>query len=255
MLDEYVKNRDVWQCPSARILTGAAFIVPMGRNGLWYNAYRDNLDSRGTTWGYDRSAGLRLGPCNNDVYPVGWGGTITDSFLQGATYSSGRVQAKRGELGGTKVFLMGIAVMGADGVWAEPLRGKKLAAFDNVAQTVVVTDSSTMAGIWPMANFTMHPEICGPQPCGANWPDEDGNVCCLWDPLTMELGVDKFSLAEWNEFHGGGPLSKKYTRHLGGSNLGFMDGHAAWMAAGTIAQKVRDDELFGFCGVCPDGPV
>jgi prepilin-type processing-associated H-X9-DG protein len=28
---------------------------------------------------------------------------------------------------------------------------------------------------------------------------------------------------------------KQFTRHLGGSNLGFMDGHAKWFAAGEIA--------------------
>ena len=35
------------------------------------------------------------------------------------------------------------------------------------------------------------------------------------------------------------------TRHLGGSNLGFLDGHAAWLPAQRILNMGRDGDLTG----------
>jgi prepilin-type processing-associated H-X9-DG protein len=37
-----------------------------------------------------------------------------------------------------------------------------------------------------------------------------------------------------NKFWTDGTYRSKYARHLGGSNIGFLDGHAAWWAADAI---------------------
>ena len=72
-LDEYVKNRDVWSCPSAKLEAGASFIL--ASYGYWLERYMDNEGS----WGTGTSAG---GPCYV-AWPPGWGGAVTDSITQG----------------------------------------------------------------------------------------------------------------------------------------------------------------------------
>jgi prepilin-type N-terminal cleavage/methylation domain-containing protein len=72
VFDEYVKNREVWRCPSARIEGGATTIVPvqdyLGYWQQWQGAWG------GTSNPY-------MGPCI-DPYPRGWGGDVTDSIVQ-----------------------------------------------------------------------------------------------------------------------------------------------------------------------------
>ena len=41
VLDDYVKNRDVWRCPDAKVQNGPRTIVPMGRDGFWVNSWKD----------------------------------------------------------------------------------------------------------------------------------------------------------------------------------------------------------------------
>jgi prepilin-type processing-associated H-X9-DG protein len=36
---------------------------------------------------------------------------------------------------------------------------------------------------------------------------------------------------------------KATARHLGGDNLGFLDGHASWLAAGRIVTMAREGDL------------
>ena len=69
VLDEYVKSRDVWLCPSAQHVGNAAWIVPQYTPVFW-----QYLQNRG------------FGPCGGpccDAWPSGWGGAVTDSVVQG----------------------------------------------------------------------------------------------------------------------------------------------------------------------------
>ena len=59
------------------------------------------------------------------------------------------------------------------------------------------------------------PEACGVQFCGA---------CC-------EIGC------YYPEFWSDPEIRKGYTRHLGGSNIGFADGHAKWFPAEAIINE------------------
>jgi prepilin-type N-terminal cleavage/methylation domain-containing protein/prepilin-type processing-associated H-X9-DG protein len=67
ILDEYIKNRDVWFCPSARTVGSAGWIVPQYTAVYWWY-YRDN--------GFGC-----CGPCG-EAWPPGWGGSVTDSIKQ-----------------------------------------------------------------------------------------------------------------------------------------------------------------------------
>ncbi len=40
-------------------------------------------------------------------------------------------------------------------------------------------------------------------------------------------------------------LSRQYTRHFGGVNVGFLDGHAAWWHAERMRAALRDGEMTG----------
>jgi prepilin-type processing-associated H-X9-DG protein len=44
---------------------------------------------------------------------------------------------------------------------------------------------------------------------------------------------------------------KEATRHMGGVNLGFLDGHAAWFNSERLLAKYADGELAGVSEYCP----
>jgi prepilin-type N-terminal cleavage/methylation domain-containing protein len=69
VLDEYTKNRDVWQCPSARIEGYALFIS-------------GNPDWLGHLRAHEGSWGEATDICPFAAYPNGWGGAVTDSLSQ-----------------------------------------------------------------------------------------------------------------------------------------------------------------------------
>ncbi len=71
ILDEYVKNRDVWNCPSARLEFGATWIIG-------YPDWLQYLKDTEGAWGDGSPGG---GPCRIG-YPSGWGGEVTDSIAQ-----------------------------------------------------------------------------------------------------------------------------------------------------------------------------
>jgi hypothetical protein len=75
ILDEYIKNRDVWRCPSARYTKDLAINWGYG-TGQWLKYLQDSLAA---------------GACNLNIcgapFPPGWGGNITDSAVQGARLS------------------------------------------------------------------------------------------------------------------------------------------------------------------------
>jgi len=73
IFDEYVKNRDVWRCPSARYINQWEIISNSSRdaNGDWWRAF---LAHEG------ECPGVR--GCSNS-FPPGWGGTATDMIVQG----------------------------------------------------------------------------------------------------------------------------------------------------------------------------
>jgi prepilin-type N-terminal cleavage/methylation domain-containing protein/prepilin-type processing-associated H-X9-DG protein len=69
ILDEYVRSRDVWLCPSGRVVGVAAWIVPQYTPVFWWYLR-------------DHGFGPGCGPCT-EAWPPGWGGVVTDSVVQG----------------------------------------------------------------------------------------------------------------------------------------------------------------------------
>jgi len=75
ILDEYVRNRDVWRCPSSQMVAVPGFIVPH-YTPVWWQYLVDNSGD----WGQGSPA-CNGGPCCVS-WPSGWGGTVTDTIGQ-----------------------------------------------------------------------------------------------------------------------------------------------------------------------------
>jgi len=225
ILDEYVKNRDVWRCPSAKYVSSPGYIVPVGRNGWWVNNYIDHSNFY-SDW---------MAPPCTTAFPTGWGGAITDSFVQGPLSSEGGMPAEG-------VFTSGIGVM--DGLqWTTP------SAVNDSAKLVTVTDNGATPYPWNLQT-AMFPDysICGFCRC-------DGKVvgfCCNSDGSS---GCAALSEDQKWQFLKDANFRRTLTRHMGGSNLGFMDGHAKWMTAEAVlagAPPAAKDPITDNLCWCPD---
>jgi len=215
ILDEYLKNRDVWRCPSAKLESGATFINP---DPDWFGYLQANEGN----WSV----------CPGDSsWPKGWGGQVTDSILQ-SRYAGGYDQTTA-----QKTFVQSI------GTNLE-LASTKLVEINDPVSAPVVGDS----GPWPQFMFlggTGWPDICAIE-CGncAGWVDWTVAPADCADYLDSD---DCYQLYAPNDgsFLRSSHLRNPYTRHLGGINLGFLDGHASWMKSDMWAVKVTDGSIEG----------
>jgi len=212
ILEEYTRNRDVWRCPSAMLEYGPGYICPMGRDGWWVNNYIDH-DNFYSDW---------MAPPCTIAYPTGWGGSVTDSFVQG--------MARDGEAGGLtataaeRMFLASVA-LNDNMHWSNPN------SVDDVTHYIVCGDAGT-GTLWG-SRFLAYPDLCyGANPCGIS--DDCPEACtadwvnCAW---TQQCGLDTEHKIQ---FYTDPNYRRQHARHLGGSNVGFLDGHAKWFTSETI---------------------
>jgi prepilin-type N-terminal cleavage/methylation domain-containing protein/prepilin-type processing-associated H-X9-DG protein len=197
IFDEYVKNRDVWRCPSAVRVAYPGAIMPAGD---WFKLFSNSSK--------------HYGACC-DLWPVGWGGTATDSDQNGACQ-------KPSSATGAVEFSIGMF---------EHLQGKSISLIHDASRHIVVADA-TGEPWWGMIEQVAFPDICRSgwghvvdYGCGADW------VNCS---DTQSCGLARVDLSVVEKFWTDPSYRKKYARHLGGSNIGFADGHAAWMSADAI---------------------
>jgi len=203
ILEEYVSNRQVWNCPSAKLQAGARWIIP---GPDWFTYVRDNQSQWGANNGYNG------GPCFI-AYPPGWGGTISDSIAQELM----AVPEGHGEVA-AGAFTASIGV-----VANLELKGS---AVHDPSWFVVCGDAGNQTDDFDIFHL-IAPDVCKLEcaPCNPNQPG-----CCVdWVecPWSAECGA---TMAYWYDPQ----VIKAKTRHLGGSNIGFFDGHAGWMSAGDI---------------------
>jgi prepilin-type N-terminal cleavage/methylation domain-containing protein/prepilin-type processing-associated H-X9-DG protein len=227
ILDEYVKNRDVWRCPSAKMFSGPFAIVP-GPDWFGY------VKATEGTWGYKTEVCLK-----DNVFPPGWGGSVTDSILQQTMPGSSVVNAAWGwgQGGATKVFEQSVAVNG------EALIEKKLAAVNDPVSWVACGDGQYSDYLSP--GLLAYPDLCNAEcgncACATTWIDGScrdsvqGGSCGSTDVWTCFTSWHTSSAMLRDK-----TLMNKGTRHLGGSNIGFLDGHASWMNAATFLDKWAD---------------
>jgi len=232
VFDEYVKNRDVWRCPSAKIEGGASQIIP-GPDWLSYwQAYE-------SFWNVKTFEGW--GPCRH-AWPVGWGGEVTDSFLQqryaAAVLGTGQQVAVK------RPFVASIAVNLKYG-W-----GLKLVQVQDPVKFMIVGDAGGSSDdIWNLELWA-YPDLCALECSARSW------YWCDWE---IAGGADCCGSDAYNYYAPAGGafmrdpgLRKEYARHLGGNNVGFLDGHAQWINAERLIAMVAEGELQGTWVMCED---
>ncbi len=213
IVDDYVKNRDVWRCPSSKVAPVPWVIVPDYEGG-WFNYWMSHYNE---TMPFGDGGGDLYYPCNT-AFPPGWGGSVTDSFVQAMTTSRGLGQPEitigyneKSDLGLSSVNDSASYVIGGDVHYFPFLM-------------IGTTTRKYASGGVPQLLFY---EQCG-IPCRvANRRDPVDPEGCPWaeacSPLLTQEGVDKFMTDS--------SYRSKYTRHMGGANVAFLDGHAAWWNA------------------------
>jgi prepilin-type N-terminal cleavage/methylation domain-containing protein/prepilin-type processing-associated H-X9-DG protein len=199
ILDEYVKNRDVWRCPSAIYTANSVSVNPCEPG--WLAAAKAAV-----------AAGeCRVAKCGD--YPPGWGGSITDSGKENVCGD-----------GSTGAFDQSILV-------PHYIRDMKTSQMEDVTKQLVCGDGGTdlepnwtSALAFPDYNKCDHLlQQCGNASGNCSTSSSCGNptVAAQCSPLSMCFGGDGKFATDVSE-------RKKHTRHMGGSNMGFADGHAAW---------------------------
>ena len=237
LLSSYLPDRVVWQCPSAKVMSQAAWIIPPGPNGDWLQGYVDHQGEWGYLGGWGES-GLpsAMGPCYL-AFPSGWGGVITDSFAQGGGVTK-VVALYPGPQGGA--FTAGIQV---NSNLVELTRTE----VSQPSRFISCGDCGRSFDIWDAQGIAL-PDTCGTIYCGgssclgvctnADWEN------CSW---SKSCGVP----AEINQrLLTDGDYRNGFTRHHGGSNVGFLDGHAKWCAADQLLTRTPPFSKPLFEGLC-----
>jgi len=230
ILDEYIKSRDVWRCPSARMSTAVLNGIPINPTTPdWLTALKNST-----------SCPMGGGRVCVQSFPPGWGGNITDTLTQGQC----------GQGPGTFDQSIGTPC---------PIRARKFSEIRDATKTIVCLDAGvsmeagrTSAYAYPdMSKYDQLLTGCGGGGNGGTWNQSDcGNptIASQCSPLALSAGGD----GRWTKDVS---YRKTFARHLGGENLGFADGHAKWWDAEQILNGGADhsrhgihpQQLYGIC--------
>jgi hypothetical protein len=241
ILDEYVKNRDVWRCPSAKVEGGASFIVAMP-DWLGY------LRATEGQWGIDSDI---MGPWCITGWPPGWGGEVTDSIVQqrlAGTETGARWPPTSGA-SAHKAFVQSIGVVNSYHQELGIGPALKLVEVQDPVNYVIVAEAGVSSFEPNAPHLAAYPDLCCTACAGFVWHSsvwgwpvvENGNTVCPDGSYCPDCW-DLHASYEWAK----DPRARSASaRHLGGDNLGFLDGHAAWLPAQEILNKGRDRDLTG----------
>jgi len=227
VLDEYTKNRDVWNCPSAKVVQGANFIIPVA-DWLGY------LQSTEGEW-----LGTNNGP-DTGCWPNGWGGDVTDSAVQ-HLLAVQNVAMEGSTSTANKAFVTGYG-------WNLNLLDVKLAAIERVASTPVIAESGATGGDCGSPGRIAYPDIC----CAECTKAPEGGGC------VTDADVAAAGPGSCEAFHATPEMvadearMKAATRHLGGVNIAWLDGHASWQNSVSLLNRWRNGELDGLTTECID---
>ena len=242
LLDEYIKNRDVWNCPSAKLQGGAMFI-----NG--YPDWIGHLRAEEGNWGTDvlTAQGSGTAICIKDgTYPRGWGGDVTDSILQ--RRMAGDYMA-RGDTA-NKAFRQSISMNCA-------VIGTKLVEVQDPTNFVAVHDSGACTDLSSVGTVA-YPDLCAME-CASTWCgwvnwESDTGMCDGTDQCKFHIAP---SFASSPDFVTDPNAIKQYARHLGGVNIGWLDGHASWISSQALTTRYNEEAPDGqwapAIGLCPWG--
>ncbi len=236
VLDEYTKNRDVWQCPSAKLVQVAgAFIVGFPD---WLGHVKDYEGA----WGADTDI------CPYAAYPSGWGGTVTDSLTQGIM--SYGIWGNTW-VGGSKSFTQTITYNAANST------DLKLAAVEDTVNWVICGDGGGAAYAQNAGGYA-YPDVCNLE-C-AMCDDTTTYILSYdewwdWEDCAEDLGSGCVPTSAYPKMLADPSLRKPFARHLGGVNLGFLDGHASWWNSERLLAKLTEGKGSDMMGMANYGPT
>ena len=156
------------------------------------------------------SKGWPNGPCGS-VWPPGWGGAITDSAAQGPCFDANRFRTNLG------------AAVGS-------LAGARLADIESPDHHLLWADSSRL---WLKLGSILYASACRAD-CATLDDKADWDNC----PWSQNCGAG-------GDFATNPDLRDRFTRHNGGSNLAFVDGHLEWLTVPRIIAAYRSGNLKG----------
>jgi prepilin-type N-terminal cleavage/methylation domain-containing protein/prepilin-type processing-associated H-X9-DG protein len=224
ILDEYVRNREVWRCPSAKVEWGANII-----NG--YSDWFGHMFAYGGGW-----------PVCYTVWPNGWGGNVTDTFDMGYEFAQSPSESETGAFVCTIQANIGVYDVTGDGAGRDNTE-MKLAEVEDPVRFVAVADGGMESSRPFSADRLAYPDTCmlAMAHC-CNWADWEG---CPW---SYWCGAHPEQLDDPNE-------RKRLARHLGGVNIGFLDGHAKWWPSEAVlgASPKWSDGCMGGGAWYPEG--
>ena len=230
VLDEYVKNRDVWRCPSAKMQSGATFIV---HDPDWVGYLRANEGSWGQNW-------TLPGPCYWS-WPNGWGGVITDSAVQGALATNQAAQGSDFKTDANKAFVQSIG--------CNDHYELKMAAVQDAVHFPIVSDTGSIGDAVLSVGIVAYPDICCMECTGLwGWPPAPEDLC----GSPTDVCGDCYNYHANMKYHTDPNYAKQATRHLGGVNIGFLDGHAQWTDSVRFLADMKDGNWEGISSYCPD---
>lgn len=214
ILDEYIKNRDIWRCPSAKLYTQPQAIIA----GDWFKTVQAGIDAG--VFGDNADVCLK-----DNSFPPGWGGAVTDSLKQ-RTAAGGQGPWLE-NAGGDSMFTCSIA--------ANAERETSTSAIDDAAKFVVVGDGGPwMEDMSP--GLLAYPDCCEME-CGNCWGWADWENCSSWG---ASCGIYSIAPIDGTVL-GDSTKRKQYSRHLGGTNVGFMDGHAKWYSSESLVNAFAEE--------------
>jgi prepilin-type processing-associated H-X9-DG protein len=193
----------------------ALWIIPVQD---WFGYMMSYPDS----WGSDKVA------CFSETsWPAGWGGNITDSVAQIGTRLPMPGEPEAMSTAPVKSFVMSIGTINQPEL--------KLSSVDDTVNWAIVHDSGAH-GETASAAEVAYPDICSLSCANSVCGTIDWVVCDVAD--CGQFYADLHFLANPE-------LYKDRSRHLGGVNIGFLDGHAQWIASQQFLTKMRDREVGG----------
>ncbi len=207
ILDEYTKNRDIWRCPSAKMEAAPAFIFG---SQDWFG----ELTASEGAWGGDSDPFL----CPYVTYPNGWGGALTDSLIQRSMYAG---TFGVGIQPGQNAFVASIQCNEAVGMDVKP------SSVQDAAKWVVCGDSCIEQGDMKPGN-TAYPDICALECAYCDVIEDGADGWWDWSDCAEDLASGCTPIFAYPAMVTDVNLRRPFARHLGGVNIGFLDGHAAW---------------------------
>jgi len=218
ILDEYTRSRSLWNCPNAKLIMGAQVINGCVPNWLEWQKAMDVANGGSNT----------LGPCHN-TFPKGWGGTVTDSLIQRqlANFANNSGGAWGAGDSAKNAFMETIAVM--DKIEAP----RSYEPITDPSKYAIIGDGGNIINELDIGCVAFA-DICAPE-CQNFGAREAGCV-------SSDNYIGDTESAKFNADPG---YRKQFARHLGGTNVGFRDGHAAWFDSEKLIDMFLNNEIRG----------